>query len=52
MVDAGDLNDLSAWLETVNVERFKFGEACKMVIPSQAITETLLKDGHLLQDKL
>jgi len=37
MVDAPDLNfRLSALGETQGAELLKFGEACKMVIPSQA----------------
>ena len=35
MVDAADLNNLSALRETEDVELLKVGEACKMVIPSQ-----------------
>ena len=36
MVAATDLDNLSALLETVEVEPVKFGESCKMPIPSQA----------------
>ncbi len=36
MVDAADLNNLSALAETRDVELLKVGEAFQMVIPSQA----------------
>jgi hypothetical protein len=34
LVDAWDLGYLSARKETSGVESFKFGETCKMAIPS------------------
>lgn len=37
LVDATDLNDLSARLETPGAELLKFGEPCQMAIPSQAL---------------
>lgn len=36
LVDATDLNQLSALEETSDVELLKFGETCQMAIPSQA----------------
>ena len=36
LVDAPDLDNLSARGETRDVELLKFGEPCKMAIPSQA----------------
>jgi len=36
LVDATDLNDLSALVETPDVELLKFGEPSNMGIPSQA----------------
>ena len=36
LVDATDLNELSALRETADAELLKFGETCEMAIPSQA----------------